>query len=195
MKVGYLHRRRRETREQVNQQVQRLKDAECEKVIVMENDISPKVDFPLDQIKDFFKVGDTLVTIRLSRLCFNFNQLVNFCEWLKSKNIALQTLDEGIYGGNASSPDFYHILERLVVFKKDNQRESTMVGLAAARARGRLGGRPKGLSEKANQKADIAVQLYNERRMSISEICKHLSISKPTLYRYLKMKGVRIGTD
>lgn len=195
MKIGYLRREVKESREEVNQQIQRLKEIGCEKVIVMGNDIAPQEDFPLEKISDYFKSGDTLVTIRLSRLCLNFNQLLGFCEWLESQNIALQTLDEGIYTSDSPSPNFYAILKAIVTFKKEVLKEKTLFGLAKARARGRLGGRPKGLSEKANKKADIAVQLYNENRMSISGICTHLSISKTTLYNYLRKKGVKVWKD
>ena len=66
-------------------------------------------------------------------------------------------------------------------------------GLAAARARGRVGGRPKGLSKKAQHKAMLAKQLYLERELSVSEICEQLSISKGTLYNYLHRQGVEVG--
>lgn len=61
-------------------------------------------------------------------------------------------------------------------------RERIMAGLAAARARGRKGGRPKGLSKKAQHTAVIAERLYEERQLTVKEICEQLSISKMTLY-------------
>ena len=48
-------------------------------------------------------------------------------------------------------------------------------------------------SKKAQDKARLAESLYKERKRSISEICNHLDISKPTLYRYLRERGVTIG--
>lgn len=68
-----------------------------------------------------------------------------------------------------------------------------MAGLQAARARGRVGGRPKGLSEKAKKTAVAAEALYKEGRLSIQEIADNLSISKATLYRYLRHRKVSIG--
>ena len=68
-----------------------------------------------------------------------------------------------------------------------------MAGLEAARIRGRLGGRPRGLSKKAQDKARLAESLYRERERSLREICNHLDISRPTLYRYLRNRGVQIG--
>ncbi len=192
MKIGYLRRLIRETPEQSEAQVQRLKDAGCEKVIVMGNDISPQENFPLDQVKDFFNSGDSLVTIRLSRLCLGLKQLIEFCDWLEKQNITLVTLDEGISTKENLTPNFYDILKAIIVFKSEVQREKTLFGLSRARARGRKGGRPKGISQKALQKATLATRLYNESELSIQEICSQLGISKPTLYRYLKLKGVKI---
>ncbi len=192
MKIGYLRRLIRETPEQSEAQVQRLKDAGCEKVIVMGNDISPQENFPLDQVKDFFNSGDSLVTIRLSRLCLGLKQLTEFCDWLEKQNITLVTLDEGISTKENSTPNFYDILKAIISFKSEVQREKTLFGLSRARARGRKGGRPKGISQKALQKATLAARLYNESELSIQEICTQLGISKPTLYRYLKLKGIKI---
>ncbi len=65
-------------------------------------------------------------------------------------------------------------------------QERTKAGLEAARTRGRIGGRPKGLSKEAMTTALAAKQLHAAKELSIGQICKKLSISKPTLYRYLK---------
>jgi DNA invertase Pin-like site-specific DNA recombinase len=62
-------------------------------------------------------------------------------------------------------------------------------GLAAARARGRQGGRPKGLSKKAQHTAIIAERLYQEGQLTVAEICEQLSISRATFYNYLASRG------
>ncbi len=87
----------------------------------------------------------------------------------------------------------FGIFASLAEFERELIRERTMAGLSVARARGRLGGRPKGLPKSAQQKAYIAEALYNERHLSIKDICKELSIARNTLYRYLRWRGVRIG--
>jgi DNA invertase Pin-like site-specific DNA recombinase len=66
--------------------------------------------------------------------------------------------------------------------------------LRAARARGRLGGRPKGLPPGAQKTACAAETLYRERRLSVREIAAQLGIAKSTLYDYLRHRGVPIGT-
>jgi DNA invertase Pin-like site-specific DNA recombinase len=70
----------------------------------------------------------------------------------------------------------------LAEFERDLIRERTQAGLSAARARGRLGGRPKLLTP---EKRRLAVQLYRAMEHSIAEICRLMGISKPTLYSYL----------
>lgn len=80
----------------------------------------------------------------------------------------------------------------LAEFEREIIRERTNAGLAAARARGRKGGRRPGLSEEAKKKARIAESYYKEE-MPVDEIAKSLSISKATLYTYLRFRGVKIG--
>jgi DNA invertase Pin-like site-specific DNA recombinase len=72
----------------------------------------------------------------------------------------------------------------LAEFERDLIREHTNAGLAAARARGRVGGRPKKLT--TNGKVALALRLFADPNQSISEICSTLEISRSTLYRYVR---------
>ena len=78
----------------------------------------------------------------------------------------------------------------LAEFERNLIRERTQAGLAAARARGRKGGRSKALSPAKRQRA---VELYNKREVSVQEICAMFSISKPTLYSYVKEQNGSAG--
>jgi DNA invertase Pin-like site-specific DNA recombinase len=80
------------------------------------------------------------------------------------------------------------------VIIKDLIRERTKSGLEAARARGRKGGRSRGLSKEAEKIAMLAQTLYNERKLGVNDIAKELSISKMTLYKYLRHRGVTINS-
>jgi DNA invertase Pin-like site-specific DNA recombinase len=86
----------------------------------------------------------------------------------------------------------FHIFAAVAQFERDIIRMRTLAGLEAARARGRFGGRPKGLSIGARNKALAAETLYRERKLSISETCNQLGISKPTFYRYLRQRNIKI---
>jgi DNA invertase Pin-like site-specific DNA recombinase len=76
----------------------------------------------------------------------------------------------------------------LAEFERDIIRERTNAGLEAARARGRLGGRPKAL---AQEKIKLARKLYADKSTSVAEICKMMGISRHTMQRYVKVKGMR----
>ena len=73
-------------------------------------------------------------------------------------------------------------------FERNLIRERTIAGLRAARARGRVGGRPRKLDTK---KTELAYQLYDEKKYAVKEICQILEISKPTLYAYLHRRKVK----
>jgi len=71
----------------------------------------------------------------------------------------------------------------------------TQAGLSAAKARGRLGGRPKGLSQSAEEKSYAAETLYKGGKLSTRQIAKQLNISKTTLYSYLKHRNVSLTKE
>ena len=87
----------------------------------------------------------------------------------------------------------FNLFASLAEFERDLIRERTQAGLHAARARGRLGGRPKGLSVAAAKKAIAVKALYKEDQLSVNEIARNQGISKATLYSYLRHRGVPIG--
>ena len=89
----------------------------------------------------------------------------------------------------------FNIFASLAEFEKDLIRERTMAGLRSARVRGRMGGRPKGLSQEAIRKACTAEALYTQKELSINEITEQLSISKTTLYKYLRYRDVAISSS
>ena len=80
----------------------------------------------------------------------------------------------------------FHVFGALAEFERDLIKERTMAWLTAARARGRLGGRPKALDAK---KAQIAQALYSDKTNSIADICRTLRISRSTLFRYVEAEA------
>jgi DNA invertase Pin-like site-specific DNA recombinase len=87
----------------------------------------------------------------------------------------------------------FHMFGALAEFERDLIRERTHAGLTAARARGRFGGRPRGLSRQAEATALAAETLYREGQLSVQQIAEKLHIAKSTLYGYLRHRGVSIG--
>ena len=95
----------------------------------------------------------------------------------------LKSLHESIDTTSSSGKLIFHVFGALAEFERNLIRERTQAGLAAARARGRRGGRPKSLDA---AKRAIAVNLYDEKQHSVKEICEVMGVSKPTLYKYIK---------
>jgi DNA invertase Pin-like site-specific DNA recombinase len=83
----------------------------------------------------------------------------------------------------------FHIFGALAEFERDIIKDRTNAGLSAARARGRLGGRPKAKMLDNPKKVALAQSLYENRNNTIDEICKTLNVSRATLYRYIKAKA------
>ena len=82
----------------------------------------------------------------------------------------------------------FHIFGALAEFERDIIKDRTKAGLNAARARGRLGGRPKAKTLDTPKKVTLAQSLYENRDNTIDEICRTLNVSRATLYRYIKAK-------
>lgn len=127
--------------------------------------------------------GDTLVVWRLDRLGRSLKDLIQLAEQLDGAGIGLRSLHDAIDTGSSGGRLVFHMFGALAEFERNLVRERTQVGLSAARARGRMGGRRKVLEP---DKRRLAVQLYQERKHTVMEICRLMGISKPTLYAYVE---------
>ena len=102
---------------------------------------------------------------------------------LEEREIGLRSLHEAIDTTTPTGKLTFHVFGALAEFERALIRDRTQAGLAAARARGRKGGRRPALN--ADKRA-LAVRLYNEREMLIAKICRMMGISTPTLYSYVR---------
>jgi len=191
MKIGYA---RVSTKDQsLNLQEDALKKAGCE-IIYSEHISGAKSDRPeLLKMKEHLRKGDIVVVWKLDRLGRSLRDLVDLISGFQEQGVGFQSLQDNINTTTPTGKLTFHIFAALAEFERDIISTRTKAGLAAARARGRVGGRPKGLSKKAQDKARLAESLYLENKRSIKEICDHLDITKPTLYRYLRSRGMEIG--
>ncbi len=177
----------------LDSQIDALKEAGCEKLF-LEKASGAKVDrVELQRLLDHVRRGDVVVVWKLDRLGRSLKHLVEVVAWLNEHGVGLRSLSDPIDTTSAQGKLVFNIFASLAEFERELIRERTQAGLAAARARGRMGGRPRGLSEEAKRKAVAAASLYREGRLSIREITENLSISKRTLYKYLRIEGVEIG--
>ncbi|OCA52460.1 recombinase family protein [Photorhabdus namnaonensis] len=171
----------------LNLQRDALEVAGCYKIF--EDQISgAKAERPgLQAVLKFTRPGDTLVIWRLDRLSRSLKDLIEMVNQLESKNIGLKSLQESIDTGSSSGMLIFHLFGALAEFERNLTRERTYAGLQAARARGRKGGRPKALSK---DKQALAVQLYNEKKHTVAQICELMGVSRPTLYKYIASANV-----
>jgi DNA invertase Pin-like site-specific DNA recombinase len=182
MDIGYA---RVSTGEQtLDLQLDALTKAGCGKVY-QETASGAKADrLVLDEVLRYLRAGDTLVVWRLDRLGRSLKHLIEVVAQLAERGIGFKSLTEQIDTTTSGGKLVFHVFGALAEFERDLIRERTHAGLAAARARGRVGGRPKKLAD-AKQRA-MAQRLYADGTTDIATICQTLGISRATLYRVLK---------
>ena len=180
MKIGYA---RVSTNEQnLDLQLDALKNAGCEKIF---QDVASgaKTERPgLDDALQHLREGDTLVVWKLDRLGRSLRHLIDVVTSLNDEGVFFLSLQESIDTSSSGGKLIFHIFGALAEFERDLIRERTLAGLAAARARGRVGGRPRVMD---TNKLAMAKTLLASESNSISEICKILGVSRSTYYNYL----------
>ena len=130
--------------------------------------------------------GDTLVVWRLDRLGRSMTHLVTVIEALLGRQVGFRALGDGAIDTTTASGELvFHIFSALAQFERRLIQERTRAGLAAARARGKHGGRtPRHADE---PRVRTAYTMYIDQRLTIAEICQTLRISQATFYRYVTL--------
>ncbi|GJG89566.1 invertase [Gemmatimonadetes bacterium T265] len=131
---------------------------------------------------DYVRSGDTLVVWRLDRLGRTLRHLIAQVNALDAQGVGFRSLTEAIDTTTSGGKLVFHIFGALAEFERDLIRERTKAGLAAARARGRMGGRPRAMSE---TQLEMARMLLADTSRPIDEVCGALRVSRATLYRHV----------
>lgn len=193
MLIGYA--RISTSNQNLDLQIDALQKAGCEKIFQDQMSGSlinrPALDLLLKEIRK----GDVLVIWKLDRLGRSFKDLINLVNALLEKGIGLKSLNDPIDTTTPQGRLIFNIFGSLAEFERELIKERTIAGLEAARARGKKGGRPEGLSKKAMATAHSAELLYKEGRLSVSEICEQLAITRATFYKYLRSRNVMISSE
>ncbi len=137
----------------------------------------------LDRAREQLRAGDVFVVWRLDRLGRSLGHLIESLTALEAAGVGFLSLAEAIDTTTAGGRLVFHVMGALAEFERNLVRDRTQAGLAAARARGRKGGRPKAL---AAPQRDLAVGLYRGKKHTIDEICTAVGVSRPTLYAYVR---------
>ena len=134
----------------------------------------------LDNCLKALRAGDTLIVWKLDRLARNLHDLIKIVNELETKGIAFESLTEKIETHSPSGKLIFHVFGALGEFERGVIRERTNAGIKAARARGRVGGRPKALTP---QDAEMVRSLMADKNNQVKDIAARFGVSRNTLYR------------
>jgi DNA invertase Pin-like site-specific DNA recombinase len=183
MNIGYA---RVSTLDQnLNLQLDALKKAECSKIFTDTASGAKAERKGLEDALNYVRAGDALVVWRLDRLGRSLKDLIERLTELANRNIGFKSVTENIDTTTSGGKLIFHIFGALAEFERDLIRERTNAGLAAARTRGKKGGRPRSpLSE--GQRLQIAKNMYEDKTMPVEDIYKSLHIPRSTFYKYVR---------
>jgi len=136
----------------------------------------------LGQCLKALRAGDTLVVWRLDRLGRSLPDLVQIVTDLEQRGVGFESLTEKIETGSAAGELIFHVFAALAEFERGLIRERTQAGLAAARARGRSGGRKPKLGEKDVREIK---ELLNSPDIKVADVARRYGVSRTTLYKYV----------
>lgn len=140
----------------------------------------PKLNALLEAIEE----GDVVIVESLNRLGRSSSDLIALMQTLNAKGVTLKSLKENLNFSTPTGVMMSQLFAILAEFERSVIVERVREGVAAARARGRVGGRPS-----TPQKViDKALQMYDVRNLTVSEICRACGISRPTLYKALRQR-------
>lgn len=131
--------------------------------------------------------GDTLVVWRMDRLSRSLHDLVSTITELEKRGVGFESLTEKIETFSATGKLMFHVFAAMAEFERNVIRERTYAGLKAARARGRVGGRPFKLNDQ--QKKEIRV-LLSDSSIRVVDVAKRYGVSRATIYRSIKPEDI-----
>ena len=181
MLVGYARVSSRDQNPDL--QLDALKGAGCERVFVEKASGANRDRPELRAALDYARKGDTLVVWKLDRLARSTRQLIETVEDLQTRGIGFRCVTQNeIDTTTAGGRLVFTIFGAIAEFEREIIRERTRAGLEAAHARGRKGGRPKGLTD-ADLK--IARTLLRDRDITVADVARQLGVAPATLYRHI----------
>lgn len=136
----------------------------------------------LNQCLKALRAGDSLLVWRLDRLGRNVQDLVRIVTELEERGVKFKSLTENIDTDGPTGRLVFHLFAALAEFERGLVRERTIAGLAAARARGRMGGRPHALSR---QQQRNALAMMKNKDIPVAEIARTFRVSRSTLYNLM----------
>ena len=192
MIYGYARCSTNEDKQDINRQIRELKEAGAEEVIFEYEHGDSAVKQNLQMLLDTVREGDTVITMEVSRLSRSTKQLCEIIEVIRSKHLRLMivgsvTIDCRNGELDAMSAAFLQMAGVFSELELQMIRARVKSGMANAKARGKKVGRPH------ISKEDIPAVFYKHYpsyavgKMNITELARICSLSRPTIYKYLKL--------
>ena len=137
----------------------------------------------------FVQPGDVLVVWKLDRLGRSLSHLLEIVNTLKDRQVSIRSLTEGMDTSTASGELLFHVFGALAQYERALIQERVVAGLAAAKRRGRVGGRPKAI---VGEKLDAIVAALNAG-MTKAAVCRNFGVKRTTLIETLARIGWAVG--
>ena len=138
----------------------------------------------LNALLDVVEKNDVIIIEALNRLGRSSSNLINLMKSLIEKGVILKSLKESLDFSTVQGQFIANFLALMAEFEREVIHSRVVEGVAAARARGRIGGRPK----TPDKVIDKALHMYDMRNLTVTEICRACGISRPTLYKAIKQR-------
>ena len=138
----------------------------------------------LNALLDIVEKNDVIIIEALNRLGRSSSDLINLMKSLNEKGVILKSLKESLDFSTVQGQFIANFLALMAEFEREVIHSRVVEGVAAARARGRIGGRPK----TPDKVIDKALHMYDMRNLTVTEICRACGISRPTLYKAIKQR-------
>lgn len=133
----------------------------------------------LQALLNILSPGDTIAVYKFDRISPSTKHLIELAEYFSENNIQFISIQDNVDTSTSMGRFFFRLMASIAELERDIIVERTNAGLIAARARGRLGGRPP----KDSQVIEKALNLYQSKQYSIKEITQLTGVSKSLLYR------------
>ncbi len=139
----------------------------------------------LNALLDVVEKNDVIIIEALNRLGRSSSDLINLMKSLNEKGVILKSLKESLDFSTVQGQFIANFLALMAEFEREVIHSRVVEGVAAARARGRIGGRPA----TPDKTIDKALKMYDMHNLTVSEICRACGISRPTLYKAIRTRA------
>lgn len=183
MKIGYA--RVSTTDQDLTLQLEALERDGCERIYADKMSGTKKHRPEFDKALEQLRTGDTLVVWKFDRLGRSLVNMVELLDSLHKQGIHIRSLTDSVDTSTTSGKMFAQLLAILAEYERAVTLERTQAGLAVAKAKGKLGGRPRVVGDEK----ETMILALRAAGKSADAICKAVQISKPTYYRWLRERN------